>query len=48
LPKNGSGCWLSLAGCNRRCVSDPSFLAGVFVCDCGFMSKNDDFRTDLI
>ena len=29
LPKNGSGQWLSLAGCNRPGVSDPSFLAGV-------------------
>gem|GEM_PF-587386 len=48
LPKNGSGWWLPLAGCNRRFVSDPLFLAGVFGCDCGFMSKNDDFRTDLI
>ena len=48
LPKNGSGRWLSLAGCNRPGVSDPSFLAGVFVCGCGFMTKNDDFRTELI
>jgi hypothetical protein len=53
LPKNGSGMWLmvgerlTLAGCNRQVASDPSFLAGVFVCDCGFMSENDDFRTVL-
>jgi hypothetical protein len=38
---------LSLADCNRQVASDPSFLAGVFVCDCGFMSENDDFRTVL-